>query len=308
MSVVIFCLWKIKWKNRKFKQFVLIIMIFDVIVGNPPYGKDTKGSSKKLHFNLMKSALSVCGDKLCFIMPSKCLYDMSLNDEREMLKKAVCENIDIVSRSTFVNTQMPETAIYFCRKDGKYCSKLDVCNDFVGNDIEEKIFALFDTKSTMFKYTIRIDGSVNDDMELNNVCKKFGGYRYFINLSYANFAQNGEWFAQNELKDIGVLDIKGERNFIRLNATPKFVLKFMTFESAYNVYNLLHTNLMRFCLWIVQDDRNMKQKVYKLFPDMDYNKITDEYELLDCLGCHDVSEQKRIIDFVNNFDFNKKKK
>lgn len=282
-------------------------MKFNIIVGNPPYGKDTEGSSKKLHFNLMRNALNLCIDRLCFIMPSKCLYDVSLKDEREMLKFAVCEDIIIVKKEVFTNTQMPETAIYNCNKNGcKYCDKLDIKDNVIINDIEHKIFTLFDTQKTMFKYTLRIDGQTKET-DLNKICKKLDGYKYFINISYANFAENGEWFAQNELKNIGVLNMKDEREFIKNNSTPKFVMKFQTQTGAENVYNLLHTNLMRFCLWIVQDDRNMKQKVYRLFPDKNYNYISTEYELLESLGCIDKTEQVEILDYVNNFDFSKKR-
>ena len=46
-------------------------MIYDVVVGNPPFGGFNKGSSATLHLKIMKNSLSKCRDCLCFIMPSK---------------------------------------------------------------------------------------------------------------------------------------------------------------------------------------------------------------------------------------------
>lgn len=286
-------------------------MKFDIGVANPPYGGDGAGKNKKLHFDIMKICLSVC-DKVNFIMPTKCLYDVSLSAEREMLKQNGCYNIEIQDKSIFPNTQMPETAIYFCNKScNQYCERLGediyIANNFFKNDIEKYIYNIFNTGNTMYKHTVRIDGEVKrEDKIFNNICKKLNRYNYFINISYANHGMTGEWIAQNNLKGVGVKNIDEEIEFILNIKTSKFVMCLQTEQSAQNIYNLLQTKLMRFCLWLLQDDRNMKQKVYQLFPEVDYDNIYDERDLLRAINC-DESKIDDILNYVETFDFTEKR-
>ena len=99
-------------------------MKFDIIVGNPPYGVDKKGSSRFLHLKIMNTALKFCTDKLVFIMPSKPIT-YQLNDEwYNMFKNAVCNRIDVVGKDVFKGTNMDNTVIYYCdRNDNSenYC-------------------------------------------------------------------------------------------------------------------------------------------------------------------------------------------
>ena len=117
-------------------------MKFDVIVGNPPYGQDKIGR-RLLHFNIMKSTTCVFGDKLCFIMPSKCLYDVRMERERTFLKSLGCERIEIVDSEMSQETQMTDQAIYFCKKFSKdFDKKLNLNNNILQNNIEERYVPL----------------------------------------------------------------------------------------------------------------------------------------------------------------------
>ena len=286
-------------------------MKFDICVSNPPYGTDGVGTNKKLHFDIMKSCLSI-SDKVNFIMPSKCLYDEALLKERDMLRENGCYRVEIQDKSIFPTTQMPQTAIYFCDKicgcyDVKLGGDIYTSNSFFKNNIEEYIYNIFNTGDTMFKYTVRIDGKVEDgSKEYNNIYNKLSEYKYFINISYANHGMTGEWIAQKSLKDIGVKNLNDEIKFILDCNTSKFVMCLKSKNAAENLYNLLHTNLMRFCLWMCQDDRNMKQKVYKLFPDVDYENICNESDLLRAVKC-DESKIDEILDYITSFDFTEKR-
>lgn len=285
-------------------------MKFDVIVGNPPYGQDKIGS-RLLHFNIMKSTTCVFGDKLCFIMPSKCLYDVRMERERTFLKSLGCERIEIVDSEMFQETQMTDPAIYFCRKFSKdFDKKLNLNNNILQNNIEEKICFLMNKEENMYKHTVTMYGSWDKDYYNWNKTKdlkKLNKYSWFINVSYANYKENGKWIAQKSLENVGVLSLEEENKFFRTNTTTKVVLGFCNKKSAENVWNLLHTNLMRFCLWICQDDRNMKRKVWRLFPELDYSKIENERELLLSVGC-DEDDINEILEYVNGFDFERKRK
>jgi hypothetical protein len=50
----------------------------------------------------------------------------------------------------------------------------------------------------------------------------------------------------------------------------------------------------------------MKQKVYKLFPDVDYENIFDERDLLRSVNC-DESKIEEILNYVETFDFKEKR-
>ena len=285
-------------------------MKFDTIVGNPPYGRDKIGS-RLLHFRILGSSMCVFGDTLCLVMPSKCLYDVKMNKERTLLGVMGCMKIEIVDSSVFDKTQMSDPAIYFCKRGSKKTDKkLKVYDNIFENDIERRIFELMDTGTTMYDHTVSVYGDWNKDYYNWNKekdLKKMSKYSWFINVSYANYNENGLWFAQKTLKDVGVLNFDDEMKFVKTDKTTKIMLGLKTREAADNVWNLLHTNLLRFCLWICQDDRNMKRKVWRLFPDIDYSNIKNETELLKKLGCED-DEVDNILKYVGTFDFEKKRK
>ena len=167
-----------------------------------------------------------------------------------------------------------------------------------------------DKEEKMYKHTVTMYGSWDKDYYNWNKTKdlkKLNQYSWFINVSYANYKENGKWIAQKSLENVGVLSLEEETKFFKTDTTTKVVLGFCDKKSAENVWNLLHTNLMRFCLWICQDDRNMKRKVWRLFPELDYSKIENESELLMSVGCEeeDVDE---ILEYVSGFDFERKRK
>ena len=92
-------------------------MKFEVIVGNPPYGVRQNGSSNLLQYMIMRISLDFCKNKLCFIMPSKPIVIQLKDPWYSIFKNAVCTNIEVVNKSTFPNTNMDKTAIYYCDRN-----------------------------------------------------------------------------------------------------------------------------------------------------------------------------------------------
>ena len=120
-------------------------MKFEVIVGNPPYGFRKNGSSNLLHYMIMRTVLDFCTDKLCFIMPSKPIVIQLKEPWYYMFKNAVCTYIEVVNKSTFPNTNMDKTAIYYCDRNADkndYDKKLDVENA-IYNAIYDEAHKLF---------------------------------------------------------------------------------------------------------------------------------------------------------------------
>ena len=76
---------------------------------------------------------------------------------------------------------------------------------------------------------------------------------------------------------------------------------------AENLFAALQRPLLRFGLWLIQDDQSMNTKVYKYFPDIDYSKVNTDEDILIQVGCEDPDERKEILDYVNNFDFTQKR-
>ena len=313
------CLWKLKkaienkWGDMK----------FDIVVGNPPYGKDGNGSNKKLHFQIFNTALTFVKDNGCanFIMPSKCLYDMNMDWERNLLKKAVCTDILVQNKLTFGGTKMAETAIYFCKKDSgsKHSSKLDIQDVFDNslNSTEKKYVRYFNVGNIFKKtFTYKVKSGEarkysNVDEYINYVISNKLNNSYYLNMCYAsgNFTGTytpGYYISPEQVKK-GFLSLEQQKEYISDNRKSKRWIGFEDEKYGINLLTLIQKPIMRFGLWLVQDTYTMEGKCYKYFPDIDYSDIDTDEKLLDKLGCTDPKEQKEILDYVNNFDFTQKR-
>ena len=313
-------LWKLKqvienkWKGMK----------FDVVVGNPPYGMDKKGSSRFLHYMIMKTALDFCEDingKLCFIMPSKPILKQMDDPWYSIFTNAVCTKIDVQDKSIFKSTKMEDPAIFYCERGvspDKHCKKLDV-NERFNNDLmtetEKKYAKYFDTGDTMFKNTLRYrpksDAPKGFDVYFETV-KAWMTKKYFININNASGTFKGDKYNPGSWVSpvcdrIGVATYDDELNFLLENDSRKMILQFNDYNAAKNLFELLHHPIMRFGLWLQQYSQDMQVYCYKYFPDIDYSEIDTDEKLLNVLGCKDSTERKEILDYVNTFNFNEKR-
>ena len=109
-------------------------MKFDICVGNPPYGS----GRSEIHLQIFKTTLDFCKNQMCFIMPSKPITQQLKKKWMDVFTGAVCTDIDVVDKSVFKDTNMDDTAIYYCDRSANpddYCKKLDV---------NDKIYYSFD--------------------------------------------------------------------------------------------------------------------------------------------------------------------
>ena len=310
------------WKFKKAIENKWPAMKFQICIGNPPYGVRQKGSNE-LHLKIMKTVLPFVkdGGKLNFIMPSKPLYYQLSDNWYNMLKTAVCTQIDVQDKKVFNNTKMENTAIYYCEcgaDSSKYCKKLDVNKRFENelvSDIEKKYMKYFNTGNTMFKNTFMYrpkSDAKNGFDEYFDIVKKWMTKKYFININNASGSfkgsdyKPGNWIS-SICEKAGVANYENELNFLLDNDGRRMILQFDNYSEAKNLFDLLHHPLLRFGLWLQQYSQDMQKECYKYFPNIDYSDINTDEKLLDKLGCKDPKEQKEILDYVNNFDFTQKR-
>ena len=184
-------LWKFKeaienkWKDMK----------FDIIVGNPPYGSRNKGSSRFLHYMILKTALTFCSDKLTFIMPSKPIVAQLEDKWFNVFKNAVCTHIEVVSKAAFPNTTMDKTAIYYCdinASPNDYDKQLDV-DKKIYNAIDAEGHRLFIDK--MNKMSSITPAFTMDNWNEKKVKRNTKDDKWYLNVSRANGAFGAQCFS-----------------------------------------------------------------------------------------------------------------
>ena len=294
-------------------------MKFDIVVGNPPYGVRKQGNAR-LHFDIMDTAYQCLnnGGILNFIMPAKCVYDTGMDYERNLLKNCGCEDIQVFKNTNelFGTDMSVNVGIFrFVKGSKKYDKKLDDSFiDSVYSDIEKKYMKFMDTGKTMFEYfstTPRNKERTEERLQefVDSLNKEF----YFnINFYSGQFNKKiftpGCWISGKLVKK-GILTQEEEKEFTIKDKSSRRVFGFNESKRLYaeNLFAALQRPLLRFGLWLIQDDQSMNTKVYKYFPDIDYSKVNTDEDILIQVGCEDPDERKEILDYVNNFDFSEKR-
>lgn len=285
-------LWKMKKK-------------FDVVVGNPPYGERKKGSSSTLHFKIMKTALDCCDGKLAFIMPSKSITEKLPKEQYNMLKNAVCNKIDIVSKDVFKGRKMEPTAIYYCDRNDNpenYCKKLDV-DDSIYSIIDSDAHRLFMDKMESYETVKRLpfDGSKTVDEFYKRL--KNGKYYFNVNIAGVKPGQGETQWLSGTLEKIGVLTKDEEYEYLKENDSVKTVIECPNKEYGENLKTLMFDGVvLRYGLWLTQTAQNIKQKQYRFVPNLDYTNIHSDEELLTSCGFN-PEEIKTTMDYLRHFDF-----
>ena len=235
-------------------------MKFDICVGNPPYGSRNKGSSRFLHYMILKTALTFCSDKLTFIMPSKPIIKQLEDEWYKMFTTAVCTNIQTVDKSAFPNTTMDKTAIYYCDRKASpndYDKQLDV-DKKIYNAIDAEGHRLFIDKMNKVKpIEIKTNTRSSRDEELKKVIldsalNSLEDGKYYLNTNRANGAL-GAKLISGDLFDIDVLNKDEEEKFIKdIHSGEKNIIECRTKEYG---KNFSKRNLQYF------------RKFYLVFPD-----------------------------------------
>lgn len=286
-------------------------MQFDIVVGNPPYGVAQKGNCPNLHLKIMNSMIKYCTDKLVFIMPGKPLVVQLKEPWIEILKNAVCNRIEVVSKEVFKGTDMDNTAIYYCdmNDDTKnYCKKLDVDN-VIYNAIDSPAHRLFiDKMSGMSE--LKISFIFGSQTYYQNDLKRFtekSSEKFYLNLNRVSIQPGaGETqFFSNILKETDILSKAEEIEFCKKHTKRKNVIECPSKEYGENLKNLMLNGLvLRYGLWVTQNNRALYQAQFKYVADIDYSNIHSDEELLSaCMFSEE--EIKMVMNYLNDFDFSK---
>lgn len=288
-------------------------MIYQVMTGNPPYGTDTKGSSRFLHYKILENSLKFCSDKLCFIMPSKPITQQLDDPWYSLFKNAVCVDVDVVDKNVFSGTTQDNTAIYYIDVNAdksEYCKKLDVNERMYDSiDMEGKLFVdgmkkfFSDGKEHLVSWRYKLDIVNVLENQMRVLKSKMTDGCYYLNVNRANGAMGAHWIS-DVLEKVDVLTKEEELDFCE-NVHKKFksIIECPNKEYGLNLKNLMLNGLvLRYALWLTQRNQTMGDDCYVYVPDIDYTNIHNDEELLSNCGfsSDDIS---KIINYLKTFDF-----
>ena len=275
-------------------------MIFDCVVGNPPYGMRTN----YIHLHIFRNALSVCRDRLSFIMPSKPITVQLSGKWYDLFREAVCTRIEVVGKDVFPGQQMDETAVYFCERG--------VTSDLYDRrlDVDDRLYHLFDKVGhrtfmdrmgamTPLRITIPV-GSKTEEEDFRNVVDRTVEGKYYLNVSRANGSMGARWFSAG-LIDEGVKSRSEEVEFCRKYST-KNVIECPSREYGENLKALMLGPVLRYGLWLTQINQSISQSQFRYVPDIDYSRVSCDRELLVACGMTD-EEADIVMEYVGSFDF-----
>lgn len=275
-------------------------MIWDVVVGNPPFGLRTN----YIHLNIMKNSLSLCKDRLVFIMPSKPITVQLKGKWYDLFREAVCTRIEVVSKDVFPGQQMDATAIYQCDRgvsSDLYDRQLDV-DDRLYHLIDERGHRLFmDRLGDMIPLKIAIPvGSNTEDEDFRNVVDKTREGMYYLNVSRANGSMGAKWITSG-LMDVGILDRTEEIEFCK-QYNKKNIIECPTMDYGVHLKYLFNCPVLRYGLWLTQINQAISKTQFRYVPSLDYSKIDNDLDLL--LACGFTGDEAdTVLAYLAGFDF-----
>ena len=283
-------------------------MKFDIVIGNPPYGFRTEYT----HLKIMKTVLPLCKDKLTFIMPSKPIIQQLDNDNiwMRMFKEAVCTDIQTVKKGTFENTNMDATAIYYCDRKindtEKYCKKLDV-EDVLYSSISDEGRLFMDKFQEFYnkgnKSIKPFIGWDRRNKEKYTKRIKPGHYYLSVNRAGTKPGMGIPIWISGELEKLGILDSYNEISDLENRTKQINILDCPNEQYGKNLKTLMtDCFVLRYGLWLQQVNQEMKKRVFKYVPAIDYTEIDTDEKLLSVCGFSDT-EIKKILYYLKNFDF-----
>ena len=291
-----------KWKGMK----------FDIIVGNPPYGVAQKGSTPNLHLKIMNSVIRFCTDKLVFIMPSKPIISQLQEPWFSIFKNAVCNKIEVVGKEVFKNTEMDNTAIYYCDRNDdpkNYCKKLDVDNA-IYNAIDSDAHRLFIDKigrMEQIKISFFFESKYVYENQMKRFIEKSNDDKFYLNVNRATRKPgkgDTQWLSDT-LEHIDILSRDDEIEFCKKHTARKNIIECPTKEYGENLKNLMINGfVLRYSLWLKLTHQEIFNEQFKYVPDVDYSTIKNDFELLSICGLNE-KEIESVIKYLNVFDFSK---
>lgn len=281
--------------------------MWDIVVGNPPFGADKKGSTRFLHYMIMKNSLSKCRDFLCFIMPSKPITVKIEDEWLSMFKSAVCTMIEVVGKETFPGTQMDKTAIYYCDRKARkdlYDKKLDMddklyrCIDEDGHRTFIDCFdRWFEDDHKRLLPVFRFDEYMVDECR-----RKLKRNKYYLNLTYSYASSVSVWITDS-FYELGIRNYEEELEVFTPDEKRKVVIECYSVQFGKNLQKLFRSGLVfKYALWLTQNSRSLTANQFKYIPSLDYSKIDNDLDLL--LACGFTREEAdTVLTYLSTFDF-----
>lgn len=245
-------------------------------------------------------------------MPSKPIVSQLQEPWFSIFKNAVCNKIEVVGKDVFKATDMDNTAIFYCDRNDKpenYCKKLDV-DKVIYNMIDSDAHRLFiDKMGRMKQLSISyiFGSSTYYENNLNSFIEKSSSKKFYLNVNRVSTEPGkGEtqWFS-NILKEVDILTKDEEVDFSKKHTKRKNIIECPTKEYGENLKNLMLNGLvLKYSLWLVQDNQAIYQAQFKYVPNIDYKNIKMDEELLSACG-FTPEEIENMMDYLKNFDFSK---
>ena len=277
--------------------------MFDVVVGNPPFGVDKKEGSRFLHYRIMKNSLSLCRQFLCFIMPSKPIIRQLTGEWYDMFRNAVCTKVDVVCEDVFPGTKMDKTAIYYCdrKADQKnLCKKFDV-DRRIYEMIDDEGHRLFIDKMSKIDYIVPVFSF--DERKPDYYKDKLNDGKFYICVNVAAGGGSFPLWITNSFYDLGIRDVKGMIELLTPDQKRKNVIECPSYEYAFNLREMFKTSLVfKYGLWLTKERQNITIFQFKYIPSLDYSKIDNDLDLL--LACGFTREEvDTVLTYLSTFDF-----
>ena len=154
------------------------------------------------------------------------------------------------------------------------------------------------------KIFIPFIGYYETEEDFNRTIEKIDdGYYLNVNRVSTKPGKGETQWISNTLKEVDILTKDEEVDFCNLNRKRKEILKCPTKEYGENLKNLMLNGLvLKYSLWLVQDNQAIYQAQFKYVPNIDYKDIKTDEELLSVCG-FTPEEIENMMDYLRNFDF-----
>lgn len=288
-------------------------MKFDYIVGNPPFATQAKGGP--LYLRSTEKIYNIFNERMILVMPLAFLdrmtsYYMKYRD----IFKTRLSYVKEISSKLFEGTYMDNCGIYEFDNDKEDFSVL--FEDIYGNlnriDDLSKVSRFTDYENE-FVSLLKVDDKkkINShifysktDKEFNSIYSlKQSGKNWIVTANAAHGARNGEFFSTRLGKIFSFENIEEFKKDCDSRSGKVCNLMFFKSEkAAENCINAMRRPLLRFCLYKVQEDQNMKKKCFQYVPDIDWsdNKTKTDEGILEICGC-DIEKISNFVEYCNKY-------
>ena len=291
-------------------------IMFDIIIGNPPYGKKAE-KSFNIHYKIAEQLKERFKEKMILIMPHRVLYttDNKLDHFKKVFNN-VSNIIEVDSKEYFKDTNMEDVGVFVFENDIPkelvFTNKNNELKNFKNLLNADSIFSNFEMKFMKRLYNEKPNynsykpNPVDKTPQFNNkFCSRFTtNDKYFVCSNLANGAMDGRFFPKKAASVIvtDILKYLNQNDYAR-----KVISSFNIKIEASNYVNALKRPLMRFGLIKMQTDQGMTTRCYQYIPDIDWSDsktLTDE-GILEMVGCSKKEAKefaKYAKDYVEKFD------